>query len=138
MKRSSQVALLLMGVTTAGASAYALMPPRGCVAAEKPAATAPGAINPQVLAPGANVAAQPAAAPCDSSRRSTWTRSSYWSNRSYSRSSSATQPRLTARTSLFSPSRSHTSVPSIGQSGSGGRAGFGSTGHSVSAHSSSS
>ena len=134
MKRSSQVALLLMGVTSAGASAYALMPPRGCVAPEKPAALTAGAINPQILAPGAVADGKQAAVPCEPGRRSTWTRSSYWSSRSYySYGSSSTQP--TARRSLFSPSRSHTSVPSVGH-GIGSRGGFGSTGHSVSAHSS--
>jgi len=134
MKRSAQVALLLMGVTGAGASAYALMPPRGCVAPEKPAAMAPGAINPQILAPGVAAAAAPAV-PCEPGRRSTWTRSSYWSGRSYGYSSPRTPQ--TGRSILFSPSRSHTSVPSVGRSGSGSRSGFGSTGHSVGAHASS-
>lgn len=136
MKRSSQVALLLMGVTSAGASAYALMPPRGCVAPEKPAAMTPGAINPQILAPGIAADGKQAAAPCEPGRRSTWTRSSYWSSRSYygyGYGSSTTQP--TARRSLFSPSRSHTSVPSVGH-GIGSRGGFGSTGHSAGAHAS--
>ena len=135
MKRSAQVVLLLMGATTAGASAYALMPPRGCVAPEKPAAMTPGAINPQVLAPGVTADGKAAAVPCEPGRRSTWTRSSYWSSRSYYYGSSPTQP--TARRSLFSPSRSHTSVPSVGRSGTGSRSGFGSTGHSVGAHASS-
>ena len=134
MKRSSQVALLLMGVTGAGASAYALMPPRGCVAPEKPAAMAPGAINPQTLAPGIAANGKQATVPCEPGRRSTWTRTSYWSGRSYyGYGSSTTQP--TARRSLFSPSRSHTSVPSVGHS-SGARGGFGSTGHSAGAHAS--
>ena len=39
------------------------------------------------------------------------------------------------RRSLFSPSTSHTSVPSVGRS-AGSRGGFGSVGHSVGAHSS--
>lgn len=134
MKRSAQVVLLLMGATTAGASAYALMPPRGCVAPEKPAAVAPGAINPQVLAPGVTPGAA-AAVPCEPGRRSTWTRSSYWYSRSYNSGASPAQP--TARRSLFSPSRSHTSVPSVGHRGTGSRSGFGSTGHSVGAHASS-
>jgi len=133
MKRSSQVALLLMGVTGAGASAYALMPPRGCVAPEKPAVMAPGAVNPQILAPGVTAAVAPAV-PCEPGRRSTWTRSSYWSGRTYGYSSPRTPQ--TGRSILFSPSRSHTSVPSVGRSSSGSRSGFGSIGHSVSAHSS--
>ena len=74
MKRSSQVALLLMGVTRAGASSYALIPPRGCAAPEKPAAMAPGVINPQTLAPGVASNANPAV-PCKPSRRSSWGRS---------------------------------------------------------------
>ena len=133
MKRSAQVALLLMGVTGAGASAYAILPPRACTAPDKPAALAPGAVNPQTLAPGVAPAVQPAA-PCVRSRYSSWGYRSYWSSRSYSYNSSTTQP--TARRSLFSPSRSHTSVPSVGRSGTGSRSGFGSTGHSVGAHSS--
>jgi hypothetical protein len=133
MKRSSQVALLLMGVTTAGASAYAVLPPRECTASDKPAAMAPGAINPQTLAPGLAPVVKPAA-PCDRSRYSSWGYRSYWSGRSYAYNSSPTQP--SGRRSLFSPSRSHTSVPSVGHRGSGSHGGFGSTGHSVGAHSS--
>ena len=133
MKRSAQVALLLMGVTGAGASAYAVLPARECTAPDKPAAMAPGAINPQTLAPGVAPVVQPAV-PCDRSRFSSWGHRSYWSTRSYSYNSSPTQP--SGRRSLFSPSRSHTSVPSVGHSGTGSHGGFGSTGHSVGAHSS--
>jgi hypothetical protein len=132
MKRSAQVALLLMGVTGAGASAYAVLPPRACTAPDKPAALVPGAINPQTLAPGIAPGVQPAA-PCVRSRYSSWGHRSYWSGRSYGYNSSPTQP--SGRRSLFSPSRSHTSVPSVGHR-SGSSSGFGSTGHSVGAHSS--
>ncbi|MGA9198589.1 MAG: hypothetical protein WB037_26190, partial [Pseudolabrys sp.] len=66
MKRSSHVALLLMGVTTAGASAYALLPTRDCVG---PESTSPGAISPQAIAPGSAAAATPVV-PCESGRRS--------------------------------------------------------------------
>jgi hypothetical protein len=45
MKRSSQVALLLAGVTTAGASAYALITPDDCARQERPATVAPGSPN---------------------------------------------------------------------------------------------
>lgn len=139
MKRSSQVALLLMGVTTAGASSYALIPSRDCAAPNQPAAI--GAVNPQTLAPVAVGAANPAAAPCSSNSRTSsygGYRSSYWSSRSNT-SSSSTQ--ASAKRSLFSPSTSHTSVPSVGRSSSSSsssssRGGFGSTGHSVSFHSS--
>ncbi|MBI3704179.1 MAG: hypothetical protein HY244_10150 [Rhizobiales bacterium] len=141
MKRSSQVALLLMGVTGAGTATYAVMPTRDCVAPNKPAALAPGAINPQTLAPGGTPAVAPGvtpnaqqAVPCQPSRRSSWYYRSYWSGRNYGYSSSPTQP--TARRSLFSPSSSHTSVPSVGHRSGSGSSGFGSTGHSVSGHSS--
>ena len=132
MKLSVQVALLLMGVTGAGASAYAVLPPRECTAPDKPAALAPGAINPQTLAPGVAPGVQ-ATVPCDRSRYSSWGHRSYWSTRSYGYNSTTTQP--SGRRSLFSPSRSHTSVPSVGHR-SGSPSGFGSTGHSVGAHSS--
>jgi hypothetical protein len=128
MKRSSQVALLLMGVTSAGASTYAIMPTRECAAPDKPAALAPRAINTQTLAPGVKPAV-----PCERARYSSWGHRSYWPSRSYGYSSSPTQP--SGWRSLFSPSRSHTSVPSVGHR-SGLRGGFGSTGHSVGAHSS--
>jgi len=124
MKRSSQVALLLMGMTTAGASAYALMPSRDCVA---PQAPAPGAISPQTLAPGVAAAAKPAA-PCGSGGRSSRT---YWYSRSYSRGSSSTQ-QPSRRYGAFSPSQSHTSVPSVGH-GPSTHGGFGSVGHSMAA-----
>jgi len=42
MKRSSQVALLLMGTTAAGGTAYTLMPSESCTT-ERPAIVAPGA-----------------------------------------------------------------------------------------------
>jgi hypothetical protein len=137
MKRSSQVALLLMGVTTAGASSYALIPPRDCVAPDRPAAI--GAINPQTLAPGA-IGTSAGAAPCNSNARSSsygGGRSSYWSSRSSGNTSSTTQ--LSGRRSLFSSSTSRTSVPTVGRASGtiGSRGGFGSTGHSA-GHSSSS
>lgn len=132
MKRSSQVALLLLGVTGAGAASYAVMPARECVAPAKPAALAPGAINSQTLAPGVAPRGQPAA-PCERSRYSSWGHRSYWSSRSYDYSSSPAKP--SGWRGLFSSSRSHTSVPSVGHS-SGSRSGFGSTGHSFGAHSS--
>jgi len=158
MKRSTQVALLLMGVTGAGAGAYALTPPRQCVADQPGAVTnqvAPGAITPGTLAPGARsvvtpgLAPQAAANPCPPRRRwdSSGTSRSHWYIRDTS-SSTSNQP--TRRSVLFSPSRSHTSVPSVGSrsgstssprssipsGGSGMRGGFGSSGHSASAHSS--
>jgi len=126
MKRSSQVALLLMGVTTAGASAYALFPQSDCTAAEKPSAIAPGAVSPRTLAPGVANSAKPVT-PCESTRRSSWGRRYHWS----SYSDDAARP--SRRTGAFSQSTSHTSVPSIGHS-SGFRGGFGSFGRSIGFH----
>lgn len=128
MKRSSQVALLLIGVTSAGASAISLIPPRECTA--NPAAIAPGAISPQTLAPGIAPGVKPTV-PCEPSRRSSWTSRSYWSSRSYSNTTSPTQP--SGWRSMFSRSTTHTSVPSVPRS-TGSRGGFGSFGHSVGAH----
>src|SRR5262245_10401546 len=125
MKRSSQVALLLMGMTTAGASAYALLPPRDCAA---PGSTTPGTISPQTLGPG-TAPAKPVV-PCDSSGRSSGSRS-YWASRSYSRGSSSTRQQ-SREYGGHSPSQSHTSVPAVGH-GPGTRGGFGSIGHSIAA-----
>ena len=149
MKRSSQVVLLLMGVTGAGAAAYAVMPPRSCIADNPPAKlapAAPGALAPQTLNPGALTPAQPAIAdPCPPRRRwSSSGRSSSWYWHSSNYNSTDTAPARSGGL-LFSPSRSHTSVPSVGSrssstslGGSGGssRGGFGSTGHSAGAHAS--
>src|SRR5262245_5063608 len=115
-----------MGMTTAGASAYALMPSRDCVA---PQPSTPGAISPQPLAPGA--LAQPAA-PCTSGGRSSGSGRSYWSSRSSSRGSASAQQQPSGQYSGFSPSQSHTSVPSVGH-GPSTHGGFGSTGHSMAA-----
>jgi len=155
MKRSSQVALLLMGVTGAGAATYSLAPPRACVP-DRPAAVAPstavpgaashGAMTSEALAPGAASLLRPAN-PCPPRRRWSWGRGSDWSFRSYYDSSTPSSSPSTpsTRRSLFSPSTSHTSVPTVGRGsssrstgsgGSGSRGGFGSTGHSVGAHSS--
>ncbi|MEP7029561.1 MAG: hypothetical protein ABI830_01365 [Pseudolabrys sp.] len=119
MKRSSQVALLLMGVTTAGATSYAFLPSRDCVAPDKPAALAPGAINPQTLAPSAT--------PCEPNRRSS---RSYWASRS---NNNTTTTRRSGWGGWFSRSSSRTSFAPTGtrsgSSGTSSRGGFGSTGH---------
>lgn len=117
MKRSSQVALLLMGAASAGASAYALMPSRDCVAPDRPAALAPGAVSPQTLAPGA-VQPVSAQAPCEPSGRSSGSGSSHGSGHSSGGSSSSSS----TQTSTVVDSHSIAS-----------RGGFGSTGHSFSA-----
>ena len=110
MKRSSQVALLLMGVTGVGATGYAMTkPPPNCTPQGSPAATA------ALAAPGSRVAE-----PCPPQRvaassssyggRSSWTRtnsssnSSVWPRPVFSRTSTSTASsdrrcRLTSRSS---------------------------------------
>ena len=128
MKRSAQVALLLMGVGGVGAGAYAITPPRNdCVPQ--------GGTPPSAMAPNPAGAAVAAAQPCpprrsgsgsSSSRYSSWSRgsstSSHWSTPIFNRSGAST-------------------VPAAGRSGSAGsssssgvaRGGFGATGHAASA-----
>ena len=134
MKRSSQVALLLMGVTGVGATGYAMTrPPPNCIPHGSPAAVAPAM-------PGA------AAAEACPPRRS-WTTSSGYSRSSWTRTNSSsksssawpvfsrtgtsaapsTSVPLSARTSTSStPSRSTTTTTTTTRSG------FGSTASSVS------
>ncbi|HEY4141212.1 MAG TPA: hypothetical protein VGM57_07360 [Pseudolabrys sp.] len=99
MKRSSQVVLLLAGVTTAGASGYALMSPNDCGTPERPATVA---VN------------QPQSR-CSTSNRSYNSWHSYGSNRSSEGSSS------------HSSSSSSSTHASLGGGTSWG--GFGSIGH---------
>ena len=84
MKRSSQVALLLMGVTGVGASSYALTPRSNC---------------PPPTVTGTAVPGQPAAAPCQPGRSHFTSHGSggYWSRPIFSGST---------------PSGGHTSAPS--------------------------
>jgi hypothetical protein len=133
MKRSSQVALLLMGTAGLGAGAYAMVPPRkDCI----PPGTPPSAVAPAV--PG-----KPALEPCPPRRsgssggyyyRSYWGggNSSHWSRPIFSRSSTTT---LATPGSV--PLASRGSVPSSSRSGSTStsRGGFGSTGHAASSSS---
>jgi hypothetical protein len=114
MKRSSQVALLLAGVTAAGASAYAMMSPDDCATQERPATVAPGAANqPQTR--------------CSTSRRSSNSSHYYGSNHSSIWGSDV-------NSHSSSSSSSSTSHASLGGGTSSG--GFGSIGHAFSSHSS--
>jgi hypothetical protein len=123
MKRSAQVALLLMGVSGVGAGAYALTPPRNnCV----PQGAPPSAV-------AANSAAAAAAEPCPPRRQGSGIGSS---GRSYFGSWSSSSSTSTTATSA---GRATSTVPAAGRSGtaSGGvtHGGFGSTGHAASASS---
>lgn len=109
MKRSSQVALLLMGTTAIGGTAYSLMPSENC-SAERPAISATGA-------PVTN----------DCARRSS-SSSSYSGGRSRSSGGSSNQQGLFGNTSYTgSHSNSASSIPVT-------RGGFGSFAHSFTSH----
>lgn len=103
MKRSSQVALLLAGVTTAGGAGYAMMAPNDCATQERPAAVAPGTTDQQ-------------RANCSTSSRSSHSSHSYGSNRGVSDDHAS---------SHGSSSSSHASL-----GGGTSWGGFGGTGHS--------
>jgi hypothetical protein len=118
MKRSAQVALLLMGVGGVGAGAYAVSPPRNnCVAQ--------GAATPSAVAPNPAGPVSPAK-PCPP-RRSGYS-GGYSSGGRYGSWSSWSSPTY---------SRGSTAAGGTRTSSGGGvaRGGFGSTGHSASAHS---
>jgi hypothetical protein len=106
MKRSSQVGLLLAGVTAAGVSAYSMMGPDDCNTQERPATVA-GVPNQQQSG-------------CSSSSRS--------SNSSHSsgRSSSSSNDHASSHSS--SSSSTHASLGGSGTSWGG----FGSIGHAFS------
>jgi len=122
MKRSAQVALLLMGVSGVGAGAYALTPPRNnCV---------PQGAPPSAMA--ANPAGAPTAEPCPPRRQSSGIGSSRSHFGSWSSTSSSTS------TPASSAGRAASTVPAVGRSGTSGgvsHGGFGSTGHAASASS---
>jgi hypothetical protein len=129
------VALLLMGVTTAGASAYYAAPSRDC----RTPAPAPSAIGPQTLAPSGTApptttpgasgdwSAQPATStqPCSSWRRSsyTWRTNTGTSRWSHPWVSSSTSRSSAPRTSFSSGGRSGSSSSGVS------RGGFGGSGH---------
>jgi len=127
MKRSGQVALVLMGLTgTTAAGAY-MMPSRPeC----RPAPAASTTLNP----PNAATPLASAAEPCRRRSWSGWRWNSYSSYHSgysggwFSRGSAPTS----VSTALSSSGRSSTSTGTSRSSGSTARGGFGSTGHGVS------
>jgi len=124
MKRSSQVALLLMGATGMGAGAYALTSPRSCVSSNSgtpPAITSP-ANNANHAAP------QPCPPGSSYGSRTFWF--GRWAHPIFSSGSSATAPNSVA----FSNGRSSASGgPVAGSNGSSSRGGFGGTGSAMSA-----
>jgi hypothetical protein len=148
MKRSAQVALLLMGVSGVGAGAYALTPPRtNCV----PQGAPPSAV-------AANPAGAPGAEPCPPRRQgsgiasgrshfgswsgsssSSRTSSTIWSGPIFGRTSTSTPTPTAGRATSTVPAagRATSTVAATGRSGtsSGGvtHGGFGSTGHAASA-----
>jgi hypothetical protein len=129
MKRSSQIALVLMGATAVGSTSYAMMPRNEC---RPPAQQQTGVPVPP------NPAAQPE--PCRESRRSGSTSSSGYSRWGSSGSSSiwsrrSPQPTSTSTSVAMRPSGS--SVPAVSSHSSSttstaSRGGFGSTGHGFS------
>jgi hypothetical protein len=117
VKRSSHVALLLMGTFAVGGSAYALMPRENC---QPPA---PGVAAP--AAPGvATPATSPAVANCGP-RGSSWYGGHGWGGSSSSRSSFFSSDSASGRSSSGSFDASSSGVS---------RGGFGSFAHAFSAH----
>jgi len=129
MKRSSQIALVLMGATSLGATSYAMAPRTDCVP--------PGQQRPPIAAgnPG-----QPLKPECRESRRWGGTNygSSNWGSRSSSgwvwgRSSSSSSAGLAPTSPSAIRAATNSSASGILSSGSSvARGGFGSTGHSSS------
>ncbi|MFL6933571.1 MAG: hypothetical protein ACJ8EJ_02875 [Xanthobacteraceae bacterium] len=123
MKRSAQVALVLIGATAVGASSYALAPRTDCV---PPGSTA---ARPPAVAPGTQ--AQPGE-PCRATRRSSSSGYSRWGSSGGSTWGRSSSTHTTTSTALHSPGAS---VPAAGRGGTStavARGGFGSTGHAVS------
>ena len=134
MKRSSQVALVLMGVTATTAAGAYMMPPRP--ECRQPAAST--VVNPAAALPqGATPAAAQGEQSCRRRRWGTWRWSSgsYYSDRS--RPLFSNRAPTSVSTALSPASRSTSTGTSASRSGSTGtsRGGFGSTGHSMSGHS---
>ncbi|MGH6738382.1 MAG: hypothetical protein ACREDY_05010 [Bradyrhizobium sp.] len=120
MKRSAQVALLLMGVGGVGAGAYAVSPARNDCVPQRNAPASAVAPNP-TSALAANTPCPPRRTGTGSSTRGGYYRSwSNWSTPIYNRGSSTSTAGRSGST---------------GTSRSGGvaRGGFGGTGHSASA-----
>jgi hypothetical protein len=125
MKRSSQIALVLMGATAVGTTAYAMMPPR------------PECRPPQQQA-GVPVPPNAAAAqPCGTSRSSSSSGYSRWGSSGSSSTWTRRSQQPTSTSVAMRPSG--TSVPSVSShpltstsSSTASRGGFGSTGHGFS------
>jgi hypothetical protein len=122
MKRTSQIALVLMGATAVGTTSYAMMPRDECrpIAGAQQQAGTPTRINPATGLPEAQ--------PCRETRR-TWSSSSgaassssmTWGRRAQSRTVTSARPAGTSSSGISSPT-----------STAAARGGFGSTGHAVS------
>jgi len=124
MKRSSHVALLLMGMGSVGAGAYALSPPRNC---SQPDGAPPAAVSPATGQP---------AQECPPRRR--WSSWSSSNSHSYSSYSSSSSPGRSSAGWFSRGSHQGTAtsvIPSAGRTGGVARGGFGATGASHSASS---
>jgi hypothetical protein len=126
MKRSAQVALVLMGVTGTTATAAYMMPPRPECRAQPAASTT---MNPPAALPQNAAQEQPCR------RRSyrswgNWGWSSYSSSNRQGFSSIGRAP--TSVSTALTSSRSGTGTRSTSSGPSTSRGGFGSTGHSMS------
>jgi hypothetical protein len=145
MKRSGQVALVLMGVTGATAAGAYMLPTRPECQAARPAPVrdimdlGKPAVQQGVAAPGAQPAVQQQ--PCNRSSGSSGSRGWHWysHSNSYDRTTSSGRPPNSTSVGFTSSntaarSGSGTSSPSSSTS-STSRGGFGSTGHSMSGHS---
>ncbi len=139
MKRSGQVALVLMGVTGATAAGAYMLPSRPGCPAPQPAPVrdimdlGKPAVQQGVAAPGAQPAVQQQ--PCNRSSGSSGSRGWHWYSHSNSYSSYGRPPNSTSvgftsnNSSLHSGSGTSSSSSS---SSSTARGGFGSTGHATS------
>jgi hypothetical protein len=145
MKRSGQVALVLMGVTGATAAGAYMLPSRPQCQAPQPAPVrdimdlGKPAIQQGVATPGAQPAVQQQ--PCNrgsssSSRGWHW----YSHSNSYNRTISSSRPSNSTSVGFFSgnsgsSTSSSSSFSSSSSTSSTARGGFGSTGHAMSGHS---
>lgn len=136
MKRSAQVALVLMGVTGTTATAAYMMPPRPECRAQPAAATAsPAAALPQAAAPQ-NEPCRRRSSSGSSGGRSSWGSWNwhYGSSSGRDRIRPSGQPSSSVSTA-FSSSSSGSRVNAVSSSSgsSVARGGFGSTGHGTAA-----
>ena len=138
MKRSAQVALVLMGVTGTTATAAYMMPPRADCRAQPAPAVAPPPT--QALPPGVTPK-QPSPCGSSSSSRSyrSWSNWGWHSDR-YPSGTSTRRPSSSVSTAFTSSGGRVSAVSSTSSSSSSSssaaRGGFGSTGHAMSGGSS--